>query len=55
LNASRRIRIANGSGNKVQDINRFMEQFEQMRKMMKSMMSGKGKFGALKNARNFMK
>ena len=55
LNASRRIRIAKGSGNKVQDINRFMEQFEQMRKMMKSMMSGKGKFGALKNAQRFMK
>ena len=56
LNASRRIRIANGSGNKVQDINRFMEQFEQMQKMMKSMMSSKGgKFGAIKNARNFMK
>ena len=55
LNASRRIRIAKGSGNKVQDINRFMEQFEQMRKMMKSMMSGKGKFGALKNARNMFK
>ena len=55
LNASRRIRIAKGSENKVQDINRFMEQFEQMRKMMKSMMSGKGKFGALKNARNMFK
>lgn len=55
LNASRRLRIAKGSGNKVQDINRFMEQFEQMRKMMKSMMSGKGKFGALKNAQKFMK
>lgn len=55
LNASRRIRIAKGSGNKVQDINRFMEQFEQMQKMMKSMMSGKGKFGALRNAQKFMK
>lgn len=55
LNASRRLRIAKGSGNKVQDINRFMEQFEQMRKMMKSMMSGKGKFGALRNAQRFMK
>ncbi len=45
LNGSRRLRIAKGSGNQVQDINRFMEQFEQMQKMMKSMMSGKGKFG----------
>lgn len=48
LNGSRRLRIAKGSGNKVQDINRFMEQFEQMQKMMKSMMSGKGKFGKMK-------
>jgi len=30
LNAKRRIRIANGSGNKVEDINRFMNSFEQM-------------------------
>lgn len=48
LNGSRRLRIAKGSGNKVQDVNRFMEQFEQMQKMMKSMMSGKGKFGNMK-------
>ncbi len=48
LNASRRIRIAKGSGNTVQDINRFMTQFEQMQKMMKSMMSNKGKFGGMK-------
>lgn len=32
LNASRRIRIAKGSGNKVEDINRFMEQFSSMQK-----------------------
>ena len=42
LNASRRIRIAKGSGNKVEDINRFMEQFSSMQKMMKQMMSKKG-------------
>lgn len=42
LNAKRRIRIAKGSGNKVEDINRFMNQFEQMQKMMKSMMNKKG-------------
>ena len=44
LNASRRQRIAKGSGNKVQDINRFITQFEQMQKMMKSMMNGNGKY-----------
>jgi signal recognition particle subunit SRP54 len=48
LNASRRIRIAKGSGNKVQDINRFMEQFEQMQKLMKQMANGKGSFGGMK-------
>lgn len=42
LNASRRKRIAQGSGNKVEDINRFMTQFEQMQKMMKQMMNKKG-------------
>ena len=45
LNASRRIRIAKGSGNKVEDINRFMKQFEQMQKMMKTMTNSKGRFG----------
>lgn len=44
LNGSRRKRIAKGSGNKVEDINRFMNQFEQMQKTMKSMMNKKGKF-----------
>lgn len=43
LNAKRRIRIANGSGNKVEDINRFMKSFEQMQKTMKAMTSGKMK------------
>jgi signal recognition particle subunit SRP54 len=35
LNARRRMRIANGSGTSVQDVNRFIKQFEQTRKMMK--------------------
>lgn len=48
LNASRRIRIANGSGNKVEDINRFMNQFSQMQKMMKQMTQNKGRFGGMK-------
>ena len=36
LNASRRRRIANGSGTKVQDINQFMKQYLEMKKMMKN-------------------
>ena len=35
LNSSRKKRIADGSGNKVQDLNMFLKQFEQMKKMMK--------------------
>jgi signal recognition particle subunit SRP54 len=35
LNARRRQRIALGSGTSVQDVNRFVKQFEQTRKMMK--------------------
>lgn len=33
LNANRRIRIANGSGTSVQEINRFMQQFKEMQKL----------------------
>lgn len=46
LNASRRERIAKGSGTTVQDINRFVKQFEQSQKMMQTMMKmGMGKGG----------
>jgi len=41
LNASRRIRIANGSGTTVQKINQFMKTFEMTQKMMKKMQDGK--------------
>ncbi len=37
LNASRRKRIAQGSGTQVHDINKFMESFEMTQKMMKQM------------------
>lgn len=47
LDASRRKRIAKGSGTKVEDINRFMEQFAQMQKMMKSMANGQNPFGSM--------
>lgn len=38
LNGSRRLRIANGSGTEVRDINKFVKQFEQSQKMMSQMM-----------------
>ena len=51
MNASRRKRIAAGSGTEVQDVNRLLKQFQQMQSMMKkmkkmgggSMMKGIGK------------
>lgn len=36
INQSRRQRIAKGSGNTIQSVNRFFKQFEDMRKMMKA-------------------
>ena len=44
LNGSRRLRIARGSGRTVQEVNRLMDNFKQMQKMMKSMKGG-GAFG----------
>lgn len=42
LNGSRRARIASGSGTSVPEINRFIKQFEQTRKMMKKVARGGG-------------
>lgn len=42
LNASRRQRIAKGSGTTVQDINKFIKSFEMTQKMMKQMQNNKG-------------
>ncbi|WP_282941767.1 signal recognition particle protein [Paenibacillus sp. RC67] len=51
LSPSRRKRLAAGSGNSVQDVNRFIKQFDDMRKMMKQFSSMMGPKGpkALKN------
>ncbi|UTR15126.1 signal recognition particle protein [Salipaludibacillus sp. LMS25] len=46
LNASRRKRIAKGSGTSIQEVNRLIKQFGEMKKMMKQMtgmQKGKGK------------
>jgi signal recognition particle subunit SRP54 len=42
LNGSRRKRIANGSGTSIQDVNKLVKQFDEMRKMMKMMSGSKG-------------
>ncbi len=44
IKASRKIRIAKGSGMKVEDVNRLLNQFEQMKKMMKQFSNGNMKF-----------
>ncbi|HEX6665653.1 MAG TPA: signal recognition particle protein [Solirubrobacterales bacterium] len=41
INGSRRKRIANGSGTKVQQVKQLLKQFDQMRVMMRSMANGK--------------
>ncbi|XGC79432.1 signal recognition particle protein [Bdellovibrio bacteriovorus] len=46
LNASRRMRIANGSGTQVQDVNKLVKQFEEAKKMMGGLMKmGMGRGG----------
>lgn len=44
LNGSRRKRIATGSGNSIQELNQFIKQFDEMKKMMKTF----NKMGAMK-------
>lgn len=40
INASRRIRIAKGSGMRVEDVNKLLKQYEQTNKMMKQLAGG---------------
>lgn len=47
LDGSRKRRIAKGSGNRVEDLNQFLKDFSEMRKMMKRF-SGKGMRGLMR-------
>jgi len=50
LNSSRKNRLAKGSGTSIQQVNQLLKQFEEMRKMMKTMNKmggGKRALGAL--------
>ena len=51
MNGSRKIRIAKGSGTTVTEVNQLLKQFNQMRKMMKTM----NKMGGAKALNSFMK
>lgn len=48
LKATRKQRIAKGSGRNVEEVNRLLKQFEEMKKMMKMMSSGNMKLPPLK-------
>ena len=52
INASRRLRIANGSGVKVSDVNQLVDRFFEARKMMSAMAGRMGMPGARKQVRN---
>lgn len=52
INASRRKRIAQGSGTTVQDVNRLLKQFNDMKKMMKQF-SQMAKGGKKRKRRGF--
>jgi signal recognition particle subunit SRP54 len=43
LNGSRRLRIANGAGVRIIEVNQLMKQFQQMQKMMKMLKGGGGR------------
>jgi signal recognition particle subunit SRP54 len=49
INGSRRQRIARGSGTSVQDVNRLLKQFAQLRKIMRQFKGMEGKLPRLKN------
>lgn len=56
LNVSRKKRIALGSGRSLQEVNRLMKQFNEMKKMMKQFTGGgKGKKGKRQQMQNMLK
>jgi signal recognition particle subunit SRP54 len=44
MNGSRRARVAKGAGRPISEVNRLLEQFREMQKMMKKAAGGSGKF-----------
>ena len=55
LNPSRKNRIAKGSGKDISEVNKLVKQFEQMKKFMKKMPTGKKHMGGLSNMFGGMK
>ena len=52
INGSRRKRIARGSGRDIQDVNRLIKQFDDIRKVMKAVNNGSGKTRGMIRAMN---
>ena len=52
INPSRKKRIANGSGTKVEEVNRLLKQFDQMQTMMKKFTGKSGKMSLRKARKN---
>ena len=55
INGSRRSRIARGSGSSVQDVNRLLKQYAQLKKLMKGLKQMGGRRAALSRALPFLK
>ncbi len=53
LNMSRKTRIAKGSGKTIHEVNAFIKQFEEMRKMMFTMSKGQGMGQMMNQMKNF--
>ena len=54
INGSRRARIARGSGTTVQDVNRLLKQYVQLKRLMKGLTQIEGRAGKLKGALPFL-
>jgi len=52
LNMARKTRIAKGCGKTIHEVNAFMKQFEEMRKMMFMMSKGNGMGNMMKQMQN---
>lgn len=55
INGTRKKRIANGSGNKIEEVNKLLKQFGETKKMMQMMNNKKGMMGMMKQLRQMQK
>jgi len=55
IKGSRKRRIANGSGTKIQDVNRLLKQFTQMQKMVKQASKKRGVAGVMRGMKGKMR